>query len=207
MAFVEPIIVVLGPFCGGTSAIAGVLHHLGVFMGTGFCRLTDRDPPDTWEDFRLADLCRRAFSEPGGRFQMDAVSFKAELRCWADEHRRNAHVAGRPAGAKHPSLCLAVDFLRDTWGPVVPVVVGRPAADVVGSLTRYEWWGNEEERVTTTARLIEARDLALDDAATVKVDFDAVRLEPALTIRRLADELGLEVTQSQVEIAAESVVR
>ena len=32
MASAEPIIVVLGPWCGGTSAVAGVLHHLGVFM-------------------------------------------------------------------------------------------------------------------------------------------------------------------------------
>jgi hypothetical protein len=36
MAFAEPIIVVLGPWCGGTSAVAGALHHLGVFMGSQF---------------------------------------------------------------------------------------------------------------------------------------------------------------------------
>ncbi len=36
MASAEPIIVVLGPRCGGTSAVAGVLHHLGVFMGADF---------------------------------------------------------------------------------------------------------------------------------------------------------------------------
>jgi hypothetical protein len=35
MALVEPIIVVLGPRCGGTSAVAGVLRHLGVFMDPG----------------------------------------------------------------------------------------------------------------------------------------------------------------------------
>ena len=36
MTVAEPIIVVLGPWCGGTSAVAKVLHHLGVFMGTRF---------------------------------------------------------------------------------------------------------------------------------------------------------------------------
>jgi hypothetical protein len=36
MAVVESIIAVLGPRCGGTSAVAGVLHHLGVFMGREF---------------------------------------------------------------------------------------------------------------------------------------------------------------------------
>jgi hypothetical protein len=32
----ESLIAVLGPRCGGTSAVAGVLHHLGVFMGREF---------------------------------------------------------------------------------------------------------------------------------------------------------------------------
>jgi len=36
MTVAEPIIVVLGPWCGGTSAVAKVLHHLGVLMGTRF---------------------------------------------------------------------------------------------------------------------------------------------------------------------------
>ena len=160
MAFVEPIIVVLGPFCGGTSAVAGVLHHLGVFMGSGFGWPT-ANRPTPGRTSGLAELCRKAFSEPGGQFQMDAVSFEAELRHWANEHRRAARIARRRPGAKHPSLCLAVDFIRDTWGPIVPVVVDRPAADVVASLNRLGWLPDEQERVTSTARLIAARDLAL----------------------------------------------
>ena len=49
MASAEPIIVVLGPWCGGTSAVAGVLHHLGVLMGAEF-RWAYRGPHETWED-------------------------------------------------------------------------------------------------------------------------------------------------------------
>jgi hypothetical protein len=207
LAFAEPIIVVLGPFCGGTSAIAGVLHHLGVFMGSELYRLDYREAPDTWEDLRLAELCRRAFSEPGGQFQMDAASFEVELRHWADEHRRAARLARRRPGAKHPSLCLAVDFIRNAWGPVVPVVVDRPAADVVASLERSGWWEDQQQRVTTTARLIEARDLALDGTAAVRVEFEALRVAPAATIRRLAQQLRLEVTRAQMHAAAASVMR
>ena len=49
MASAEPIIVVLGPWCGGTSAVAGVLRHLGVFMGAEFV-WDYREPHETWED-------------------------------------------------------------------------------------------------------------------------------------------------------------
>lgn len=31
-----PMVAVLGPYSGGTSAVAGALHHLGVSMGSHF---------------------------------------------------------------------------------------------------------------------------------------------------------------------------
>src|ERR1700757_179718 len=113
----EPIIVVLGPRCGGTSAVAGVLHHLGVYMGNEFS-LAVRELNESWEDLGLHQLCSRAFSEPGDQLQMDASSFQAKLRSWADVHRRAARMAGRRPGAKDPCLCLAVDFIREAWGPI-----------------------------------------------------------------------------------------
>jgi len=133
MASAEPIIVVLGPWCGGTSAVAGVLHHLGVFMGADFV-WAYRGPHETWEDSHLSKLCVRAFTEPGAQLQMDARSFVANLRSWADSHRGAARVEGRRAGVKHPLLCVAMDFVREACGPVVPVVVDRPVANVIASL-------------------------------------------------------------------------
>ncbi len=206
MAFAEPIIVVLGPWCSGTSAVAGVLHHLGVFMGTQF-DWNYRELHQTWEDSHLSQLCRRAFSEPGAQLQMDAGSLEAKLGSWADNHRRAARIRGRRAGVKHPLLCVAMDFVREAWGPVVPVVVDRPIANVIASLNRLGWWQDEPERAESTAHLIAARDQALAVTTTVRVDFEELRAAPADVIRRLADELGLAVTQAQLKAAAESVVK
>jgi len=206
MAVVEPIIVVLGPWCGGTSAVAGVLRQLGVLMGTEFDWAV-REPHDIWEDLRLSQLLRRAFSEPEGQLQMDAGALEAKLRDWANEHRHAAHIAGQRPGVKNPLLCLAVDLLRDAWAPVVWVVVDRPLANVVASLNRLGWWKDEQERVESTEHLIAALDLALTGAETVRVDFEALRATPTVVIRRLADDLSLEVTEAQVKAAAESIVR
>jgi tetratricopeptide (TPR) repeat protein len=206
MEGVEPIIVVLGPFGGGTSAVASVLHHLGVFMGTAF-DWAFREPHETWEDSRISQLCRRAFTVPGAQLQIDAGSFEAKLREWADDHRRAARNAGQRPGVKQPLLCVAVDVIRDACGPVVPVVVDRPFEDAVGSLNRLGWWKDEQERAESTAHLIAARDRALEGATTVRVDFNGLRAEPAVVIRRLADELGLKVTEAQVEAAVESIVQ
>ena len=205
MTVAEPIIVVLGPWCGGTSAVAKVLHHLGVLMGTRF-DVGVRELDDTWEDTDLSLLCRRAFSEPGGELLMDAQTLRMKLRDWAVNHRHAAHVAERPPGVKHPALCVAVDYIREAWGPLTPVVVDRPAANVVASLNRLGWWKDEKERAESTAQLIAARDRALADVATVRVDFEELRSAPATVIRRLAGDLGLKITDAQFEAAVSSVV-
>jgi hypothetical protein len=205
MTVAEPIIVVLGPWCGGTSAVAKVLHHLGVLMGTRF-DVGVRELDDTWEDTDLSLLCRRAFSEPGGQLLMDVRTLRVNLRDWATNHRNAARTAGRRPGVKHPALCNAVDHIRDAWGPLVPVVVDRPPANVVASLNRLGWWADEKERAESTAHLIAARDLALAGVPTVRVDFEELRSTPAIVIRRLAGELGLEITEAQFEAAVSSVV-
>ena len=205
MTVAEPIIVVLGPWCGGTSAVAKVLDHLGVLMGTRF-DVGVRELDDTWEDSDLSLLCRRAFSEPGGQLLMDVQTLRVKLQEWAVNHRHAARTAERRPGVKHPALCHAVDHIREAWGPFVPVVVDRPAAKVVASLNRLGWWADEKERAESTAHLIAARDLALAGVATVRVDFEELRSAPATVIRRLAGELGLEITDAQFDAAVSSVV-
>ena len=160
MASAEPIIVVLGPLGGGTSAVASVLHHLGVFMGTRF-DASYRELHQIWEDAEISALCRRAITLPSGEFQMEPVLFQEKLRIWADDHRRAAHIAGLRPGVKHPLLCLAVDLLADAWGPFAPVVVDRPFAKIVATLNRLDWFEDEQERAESMRHLIAARDLSL----------------------------------------------
>ncbi|MDT7770973.1 MAG: hypothetical protein QOI30_3992, partial [Mycobacterium sp.] len=175
-------------------------------MGSEFS-VAARELSESFEDLGLHQLCSRAFSEPGDQLQMDRHSLEAKLRSWADHHRQTARSAGCLPGAKDPCLCLAVDVIRDAWGPIVPVVVNRPFAQVVASLNRLGWLPDEQERATSTARLIAARDDALAGATTVKVDFEELRSTPAVVIRRLVDELGLEVTDAQLNAAVDSVVK
>ena len=132
MASAEPIIVVLGPWCGGTSAVAGALHHLGVLMGTQF-DWNYRELHDTWEDSSLSQLCRRAFTEPGAQLQMDPrrQSSRCRPRCGAS--------AWRPAPAS-----LRCDGFHA--GSLRPGCAGR------GGPTR-----SERDRVAEQARMVARR--------------------------------------------------
>ncbi len=200
----EPIIVVLGPWCGGTSAVAKVLHHLGVLMGTRF-DVGIRELDDTWEDTDLSLLCRRAFSEPRGQLLMDPHTVRGKLRDWADNHRRAARIAERRPGVKHPALCVAVDHIREAWGPFVPVVVDRPVAKVVASLNRLGWWTDEKERAESTALSsppATSRGWRCDRAGR----FRGTSLTPATVIRASPTNWASKITDAQFDAAVSSVV-
>jgi tetratricopeptide (TPR) repeat protein len=205
MAHDEPMIVVFGTIGGGTSAVAGVLHHLGVFMGAEF-GASYRELQQNWEDAGVGQLCRRAVNAKSGQLQMEPRLFQDKLRIWADGHRRAARAVDRRPGVKHPLLCAAIDLLDDAWGPIVPVVVDRPFAKVLATLKRLDWWPDEQDGVESTTHLLAARDLSLANRPRVHVDFEELRTTPVLVIRRLADELGLVVTHDQFEAAADSIV-
>ncbi len=205
MAHDEPMIVVLGTIGGGTSAVASVLHHLGVFMGTEF-GASYRELQQNWEDAGIGQLCRRAVNAKSGQLQMEPHLFQEKLRIWADDHRRAARAADRRPGVKHPLLCAAIDLLDDAWGPIVPVVVDRPVAKVLTTLKRLDWWPDEQDGVESTTRLLAARDMSLANRPTIHIDFEELRATPVPVIRRLADELGLAVTDDQLDAATNSVV-
>jgi tetratricopeptide (TPR) repeat protein len=205
MAHDEPMIVVFGTIGGGTSAVASVLHHLGVFMGTEF-GASYRELQQNWEDAEIGQLCRRAVNAKSGQLQMEPRLFQEKLRIWADDHRRAARAAGRRPGVKHPLLCAAIDLLDDAWGPIVPVVVDRPFAKVMATLKRLDWWPDEQDGVESTTHLLSARDLSLANTEKVHVDFEELRATPGPVIRRIADELGLVVTPDQLEAATDSIV-
>ncbi len=88
----------------------------------------------------------------------------------------------------------------------MPVVVDRPVAKVLASLNRLDWLPDEQDGVESTTHLLAARDLSLANTPTVHVDFEELRATPVPVIRRLADELGLVVTEAQLQAAAHSIV-
>ncbi len=146
MAHDEPMIVVFGTIGGGTSAVASVLHHLGVFMGAEF-GASYRELQQNWEEAEIGQLCRRAVNAKSAQLQMEPRLFQEKLRMWADGHRRAARAVDRRPGVKHPLLCAAIDLLDEAWGPIVPVVVDRPFGKVLATLKRLDWWPEEQDGV------------------------------------------------------------
>lgn len=185
----QTIVCVLGPFRSGTSAVAGLLHRLGVPMGAGWItRRANRG--GTYEDQQLGNLCRLWFRERRMVCTTGRAQRRAGLRRWART---------RPplAGAKHPSLCLCVPQIVRAWPGVRFVAVDRPEEESVASMIKIGW--SQDKAAAAAARMLAARDrdLAACTRPVCRIDYHELLRDPAAAVDQLVDFLGLKPTETQ----------
>lgn len=192
----KPIIAVFGPYKGGTSCVAGVLHHLGVFMGDN---LKGVKAYPNYEDWSIRNLCVKHYPEPALEAAFDQENRVEALRGWLYEHTKKSGDAS-VLGAKHPILSLMVDELAQAWGPNLALVkVERPVEDTIASMQARSWWKAKSE--TISRKLVEARDTALADREHVTVNYNALLADPETEVRKLADALDLTPSDEQLQAA------
>jgi hypothetical protein len=97
-------VAVLGPYSSGTSAVAGMLHQLGISMGGAFQESDEVNDRGSFEAVGLADLCRKFFDEPWLTEQVRPELRTKLLRIWAANRRDYRDHPDKLAGAKHPLL-------------------------------------------------------------------------------------------------------
>lgn len=188
------VIAVLGQFRGGTSCVAGVLHHLGVSMGHTLKRPGKANPTGFYEARQLAQLCRRSFREPDMTEQNTSADRIQALTHWA------AGRGGEMIGAKHPTLCLMVSDMVAAWPLVRFVCVDRDPADSSASIRRLGGWGWPDYAVNQTPQYLRsARDYALRqiDVPILRLAYSDVVADPEATVQQLIDFCDLQPTAEQ----------
>jgi hypothetical protein len=174
-------IAVLGLYRSGSSAAAGVLHHLGVEMGAPYWM-------DNYESARLARRLRRWWHEPDLQERFPPGERVRKLRDWISflEAGGATHI-----GAKHPLLSLCGEDLVEAWGPGVRFVwTWRPLDESIASIRRTGWWpeplGEKLQR-----RLWDDVNRFFAGREHLRVDFSDMLADPAREIRRIADYVDL----------------
>lgn len=174
-------VAVLGLYRSGSSAAAGVLHHLGVEMGAPYYE-------DHFESARLAKRLRRWWHEPDLQELFPHAERVRKLRDWIYflESRGATHV-----GAKHPLLSLCGADLLEAWGPEVRFIwTWRPLDESIASIRRADWWiepyGEKLQR-----RLWDDVNQFFAGREHLRVDFSDMLADPAREIRRIADYVNL----------------
>jgi len=201
-------VLVLGLHRGGTSAIAGVLHHLGVFMGDDLLPANEHNPRGYFEDRKFMEMHDRFigdWSEP--RLNLDDSGLLLEYAALIEEHGAGHEVWG----IKDPRLCFALPAFFEAWGrlgrrrdELKILKVYRDPWAAAASL--YKRGGHSKRQVLTislrylTALLLAGTALPPDTGAILHYP-RLVKQTEGLDV--LAEFIGLEPTRQQVQAAAE----
>lgn len=197
-------VAVLGLYNSGSTALAGVLHRLGVNMGPPFWASSCDDAADNYyEPYDLAWHLRAWWPEPELIPRASPDHRARFLARWVDLQEA---AGAAPVGAKHPLLSLCGPDLADGWGANTRFVwAWRPLADSVAGLRRRGWFDGHEWSVQ--GRLWDALTaFARNRPDVVRIDWDRVRAGPASVARELAQLAGVEPTAEQL-LAASAFVR
>jgi hypothetical protein len=186
---------VLGLYNSGSSALAGMLHHLGANLGPPFWH-------NTFESSELAAALRTWWDEPRLTECVAADERQATLAAWID---RQEAASTMPAGAKHPLLSLCAPQLHAAWGADTRFLwARRPLGESVDGLTRRGWFPGREAAMQE--RLWTAIDAFVGTGADVTpIDFAQILDDPPATARRLAALLGLAPDDARFTAAVASV--
>jgi hypothetical protein len=180
---IEPIVIV-GPGRCGTSCVAGVLHHLGVFIGS---RLVGADVSNPYGHFEDCD-----FLELNAAVLKQALS-RAE---WAGRVQRlieKRRALGVPWGWKDPRTCnLLWDYLEFFHDPKFVRCVRAPGQIEASIVRAYgeRGWTSDQAYILRSRREREL-DRYLPWYQTIEIDFDQLRQSREEIVRSLVKFCGL----------------
>jgi len=202
-------VAVLAAYRGGSSCVAGVLHHLGVSMGENLAPADKINPRGYFECNELLSLCKRIVDHPSLQRRIPDQQIIGLLHQWA-VRRAVASDEAMLIGAKHPALSTLGHEVTQAWPGSRFVVVDRPREAIISSIVRTSWGWNRHEAVLNVDRLMNHRERFLktcDPARFLRVDYETVCIAPVPQIQRIADWLNLEVGQKNIDAAVAHVLK
>lgn len=182
-------IIVLGTYRSGTSAVAGALHHLGVMMGKQFDKPATSNPTGYFEDLEFKRL-------------YDMLSEGREVWGLIENLARIREVESSIWGVKDPQLCLLLDKflpLIHTDHRIISTV--RSKEDICKSLAKAIVGQTPERFLPLVEKYLQHKEthLANYTGDVLKVDFEELKSHKELQVTRIAEFVGLPVTQQAID--------
>jgi len=195
------VLAAVGPYRGGTSAVAGAVHQLGISMGNHFFQGTkEASPRGCFEALALYQACMRCYPEPAFQEGQPRKRRVDTLRGWLNGRRGD----GRVIGAKHPKLCLMVPEMLEAWPECKFLVVRRPIEESVASLTKLGWWRRRQDPHRLIRRLINTRDKDLENVPkdrVLRIEFADFLADTRGHLEKIAAFAQVAPTEKQYEKA------
>jgi len=208
-------IAVVGLHRGGTSAVAGVLHHLGVFMGDQLLPPSAHNPKGYFEDKRFVTLHTKIM---GGDWKFPNPDFMDNWWKYKDEYLSlvNEFSQHEVWGVKDPRLCYCLPFLRvATRYKLKVIAIHRNPWSAAYSLNERGGHSFEEALDISmgylTAMMLNVETWGvvqkmLDRPRAYHINFEIWAAHPEASVANLAGWLGLEFKQEAADFLDPSLV-
>ena len=181
-------VIVVGCFRSGTSAVAGVCHHLGVMMGKKFDKPSRANPKGYFEDLDFKRLHK----------EMEEGVYSTEA--YSDLVRRREEDFDL-WGIKDPRLCLFLpELTKRLKADHCLINVIRPLDEVAGSLQKQmgqdpELW----QKLMMHYWSAKHDHIANYEGPILNVRFSRLLSDPKYTVERIAKFVKCEPNQQAVD--------
>lgn len=184
---------VVGTPRGGTSLTAGILHHLGIFMGNEFMPTDDWNPKGTFADIEFEAMCNSiygmivpAYNLPISLYHKDKLQTLVEQR----------EALGIDWGFK----CSRATFIADEVAlhtNLKAVVVHRNKETSLQSfMARSSASFNESANIILRSHSDVQRFVNTTSIPFIEVNFDDIVDNPVESVTAIASFCGKEVTDN-----------
>jgi hypothetical protein len=186
-------IAVLGLYRSGSTAVAGVLHHIGVDMGAPFFG-------GYYESEWLSKQLRKWWDEPHLREKVGQAKRVRVLAEWIQEREQGG---AKWAGMKHPLLSLCGDDLVQAWGEDTRFIrCNRPLEESIESLKRL---GGRVDSDLVQRTLLAGLDRFFAGRQYLQIDFLDMMSDPGRQIERLLEYLQIKPDADKLAAAVQFV--
>jgi hypothetical protein len=181
-------VIVLGCYRSGTSAIAGVLHHLGVPMGKQFDPPTKNNVKGYWEDVEFKKF--HQFFDTNNKQLMDdyaaLIKSREEQELW---------------GLKDPLLCLLLEeFVSNLSCDHKLIVCRRSLEDISSSISRAMDEPDALRYLPLAKHYLESmeKQISLYRGSCLILSHEDTLRNPAITVGLIAGFLSIPITDESL---------
>lgn len=200
-----PFVAVIGLHSSGSSCLAGVIYHLGVYFGENLGGYYGTDPNTScgFEEYGLVEVCVRSVPFESPTMLVSPDEAEDDLRRWIRKQQQKAFQLGTIAGGKYPELILLREQCKAICGDSLLLVVSeRPLDESVRSLIRRDPKRPLDRIIEQQQRLWEGKEHFKTMVNNhLEVHYEDLLNDPQTQVERIIGYLGIEPTKEQIEKA------
>jgi len=201
----SPGIALVGTYFSGINTLAGVMQHLGLFLGGDIGTPQEPNSPHFFEDAYLGEICRACYSEPWLFEQVSFLDRTNHLRRWGGMQCQRKPEQTSYFCGKHPILSLMGKELMEAWNRPKIICMDRPDEESYKAMQTMPWaWHPTAAKYSfETLRIARETFFAEEQPDLLRLSYEQMKSDPVLIVLNLCKFLGISPSGAQKERAIE----